>query len=210
MTVLSKVMKAAIAMMGLLHEPRVLPYSSTSWDENSTLLSEKEVPLPNITKAPKRKNNKPIKAAERYPTLKSTKASCMEGGCLECKAFSFVQMDASRGMGIQPMKAIMKPILAVDQMEGAGNDETGADLCTPMAKITAAKAATVRILIMTFMLLSSPGYLPISSNAMQVPRITRLHIKGDQPKLNKRSASPAVTIVTAACIINMLPIVRAT
>lgn len=114
---------------------------------------------------------------------------------------------ASVGIGIHPIKAIKKRNPGIFQYDGVGVSITRLKLLPENAKPTVIKVASVKVTIIIFMVLSKAEYFPISKRRITAAKTTILQVKGDQPKWNICSATPAVTIVIAACTANMVPMV---
>ena len=142
-----------------------------------------------------------------YPTLKSNILSFSDTFFTCVLFFSKVhiecQIEMSRGAGIHPKNAIKN-----NRPVWSGKicwKELGCSLFKK-ANVTAAILLMARIIIMTFINLSSQLYLPDINKKEHIRVIIRLQITMLSVIPNSVEAMPAVTTVTALCIVNIVPI----
>lgn len=72
------------------------------------------------------------------------------------------------------------------------------------ARITAAIVLMVRVIIIIFISISNSLNRPISKISKQITVIRILHIAGFDVIPKRLAASPAVTMVTAVCMVNIV------
>ena len=130
------------------------------------------------------------------------------GGSLRSRCFSRIHSEGhtptSSGAGIQPISASRKPRPVTVQMSGDGSVVSPAGPC-PAATATAIIVSAPRITTITFMAVSSSRYWPSPRTAATISSNPRLSTTSDVSRPSRAPARPAVTMVTAASVMNALP-----